>query len=133
MRKNKKSDIFFEAHNQLNLIYLFLAAEQVETSLEDYLILLKFANNIENQPHFEKLKEEKKMINGQPALIYSYSADVDFSELGKSNMTYMLAILRGPTWTYRLVIYTLSEAYDRKTDLIETILAGFEILSPQSS
>jgi len=123
-----QSGIIFEASNPSGLLYLFVAAETLNSNLEDYYLLLKVSNRLEQKPGYEYYGRSSETLQGTPALRFIYASDVEDSAIGRQRFVYVNVLLKNGKTNYRLIVYTLHEAYERKKDLIEQVVKGFRFL-----
>lgn len=127
LKKVPEGDFFFEAYRPGKIITVLAAAETLNSDLEDYFILLKLTNKIEQLEGYKFVGKRTQKINNNPAVVFIYSATIDDQEIGKQEFTYTNALLKKGKINYRLIVYTLTEAYERKIDYINEILNGFKI------
>lgn len=120
--------IIFEASNPSKLLYLFFAAETLNSDLEDYYLLLKVSNRLEEKPSYEFFGQSTESIQGVRALRFVYAADVDDAGIGRQRFVYVNVLYKKGKRNYRLIVYTLQEAYDRRKDLIEQVIKGVRFL-----
>lgn len=123
--KNPEKDIIFEARNTGKILYVFLAAESLNSDIEDYFLLLKLSNKLEQQEGYRLLEKSIEKVNGEPCLQFVYSAEISDNEIGTQNFTYTNALFKKHGINYRLMVYTLTDAYQRKKELINSIIHGF--------
>ena len=120
--------IIFEASNPSKLLYLFFAAETLNSDLEDYYLLLKMSNRLDQKPAYEFFGQSTESVQGVEALRFVYAADVDDTSIGRQRFVYVNVLFKKGKMNYRLIVYTLQEAYDRKKDLIEQVVQGVRFL-----
>jgi len=127
-RKIRDGDIIFEARNPGKIIYLFLSVETLNSDLEDYYLLLKVANKLDAHEGFRHYGKSLEVINDEKTLKYVYSVLINDPKVGQLDVTYTNYLFKKYEMNYRLVIYTLSENYEKKRNIIEGIANGFRFV-----
>jgi hypothetical protein len=125
--QNQK-DIIFEAYNTPKIIYVFIAAESLNTELEDYFLLLKMSNKFDQREGYQFIGKTMEKVNGEEGLRFIYSAEIADEQIGKQQFTYDNVLFKSRGMNYRLIIYTLSDAYERKREYINQIIQGFKFI-----
>lgn len=125
---DSKTGIIFEASAPSKLVYLFFAAETLNSDLEDYYLLLKISNRLDQKPSYEFFGQSIETVQGERALRFVYAADVDDASIGRQRFVYVNVLFKKGKTNYRLIVYTLQEAYDRKKEMIEQIIQGVRLL-----
>lgn len=129
----EQSDIVFHASHPGKILYVFLAAESLNSDLEDYFLLLKVSNQLDRREGYELHGKRLEQVNGEPALRFVYTAEIEDPELGATRFTYVNVLFRRGPVNFRLMVYTLTEAFERKRDFIEQVIRGmhFDPIKPE--
>jgi hypothetical protein len=127
-RRKREPDVLFEASSPSKLLFVFLGAESLDAELEDYFLMLKVKNRFDQRKGYTFFGKTSESVNGAPALRFVYSANVGQGETGEGEFTYANVLLKNRGYNFRLIVYTLSEAYERKRETIDAIIRGFQFM-----
>jgi hypothetical protein len=126
--RKENGDIIFEIYNPSKILYVFLAAESLNSSLEDYFLLVKMSNKFDQREDYRFFGKSNETINEREALRFVYSAQIATDDIGKDDFTYTTVLFKNGPLNYRLMVYTLTDAFERKKEMIDEIVHGFRIM-----
>ncbi len=128
VKEEKVGDIVFEADNIGKILYVFVAVESLNSDIEDYYLLLKLSNKLDQQKGVNLIGENIGILNGEKYLKFVYTADIEDEKIGLRNFTYTNVLLKKFGLNYRLMIYTLTDGFERKKELINDIIERFRFI-----
>jgi len=125
--------VVFGAVHQGKLVNVILSVEPLNSDLEDYLLIIREANEFDKRPGYQDMGRGDITLNGQPAVKFVYRADVDMAggkgdSLDLKTYVYTNVLMKYNEFNVWLEISTRGEAYERKGKLIEDIYEGLEVL-----
>jgi hypothetical protein len=121
-------DVIFYAFHQGQILDVFFGVESINSDLSDYLLLLRKTHKYDELPGYYDLGTDTLTINGLPCLKYVYMANHSTENLGTNNYTFVNVFYKHKYFNYRIIVYTLSEVYEKKKDIIAQIYNSFKII-----
>lgn len=118
------NNIIFEAVNVAKLIDISLSAEDINSSIEDYYLLIRNINNFDINGNL--IFKEKIKVNNINAIKFIYKTDIITNQEKNVIRPYIITniIFKNENYNFWLEIATMKEAYERKKNYIENIING---------
>ncbi|OGS36899.1 MAG: hypothetical protein A2293_13410 [Elusimicrobia bacterium RIFOXYB2_FULL_49_7] len=114
------------------LINVLLSVEAMNSDLVDYMLIIREANTFMTRPGYEDLGESDTTLQGQPAHLFRYQADVEVYGDSTEYHTYIYTnvLLKHEEYNIWLEISVRREAYDRRLLMIQEVLQGMTLFPP---